>query len=51
VTVEELPSRSICRVEPMNMSLAYRPAVCAAIRFERIVPSGPTGKISGCAAQ
>src|SRR5262245_29029450 len=27
VTVEELPSRSICRVEPMNMSQAYNPAV------------------------
>ncbi|WP_272922687.1 hypothetical protein [Streptomyces sp. SID2999] len=25
VTVDELPSGSICKVEPMNMSMAYWP--------------------------
>ena len=47
VTVDELPSPSICSVEPMNMSTAYCPASWHIMRLERIEPSRPVKKISG----
>jgi hypothetical protein len=50
VAVELLPSRSICSVEPMNMSQAYRPAVWLNARLDRMLPSAPVKKMSERAA-
>ena len=50
VTVDEWPSPSICRVEPMNRSTAYWPASWQSMRFERIEPSAPVKNTSGRAA-
>lgn len=50
VAVELLPCKSICNVEPMNMSQAYSPAVCDSARLERMLPSAPVKKTSGRAA-
>ena len=47
VTVDELPSPSICSVEPMNMSTAYCPASWHSTRFERKEPSRPVKNTSG----
>ena len=46
VAVELLPLASICSVAPTNMSQAYCPATCASARFERRLPSEPTGNTS-----
>ena len=50
VTVEEFASASICKVEPMNMSIAYCPASWHSTRFDRSDPSAPLKKMSGRAA-
>ena len=50
VAVELLPARSICSVEPMNMSHAYSPAVWHIARLLRMLPSRPVKKTSGRAA-
>ena len=50
VTVDELPSRSICNDEPMNMSIAYCPANWASTLLERSEPSRPVKNTSGRAA-
>lgn len=50
VAVELLPCKSICKVEPMNMSQAYRPAVCESARLDRMLPSAPVKNTSGRAA-
>ena len=50
VAVELLPARSICSVEPMNMSHAYSPAVWHMARLLRMLPSRPVKNTSGRAA-